>query len=262
MREVIKHRGAKYKLDENEVNEIVDFIISGEVKFEELAEMYGVQLQYIKNIFNASGRFKYLLGTDRYFKMHETVKNKKEIAKNTEIKKRNKGISALTQPELDILYSRLHSGESGTKLSKIYGIDQSTLSKFKNNKLKVRGNIVGGYITDNENESTEGVIIETLKDNEIKEDLLKLARKTTAARKISGLDIMIKYLDVVGIHRLDELLTKNPHYKTALQNPFTNDMQTGLLLFEILNSITDYSINEIGMFLDEIKKNEVNNNGS
>jgi len=268
MREVIKHRGAKVKLSQADVDEIIKFLTIGDVTFEELANTYQVQLQYIKNIFNGKGRFRYLLGTERYLKMHETQRKIKEeklkrarqmnysSSNPTPNKNGKKTLRSMSQEELDILYTRLHN-ERAIDLITEYGIGQAQLSKFKHDKFK---SIKGNLLVDEIDEKAEEVSI--VEDNEdlpfpdnetVKEELLNLARKTTAAKKISILEVLRNHLDCVCKSRLYDLLNREEYIKHAVHNPFINNMQTGLLIYEVLQLITSYSTFEIGIFLEEIK---------
>ena len=263
MREVIKHRGAKVKLSTSDIDEIVEFLTIGDVTFKELASTYQVQIQYIKNIFNGKGRFRYLLGTEKYFKMHEAQRKIKEeklkraqqmnysSSNPTSNKNGKKTLLSMSQEELDILYTRLHN-ERAIDLITEYGIGQSQLSKFKHDKFKsIKGNLLVDGIDGIDKEVSVMEITET---NEVKEELLDLARKTTAAKKISILEVLRNHLDCVGKSRLHDLLISEEYIKHAVHNPFVNNMQTGLLIYEVLHLITSYSTFEIGMFLEEIKE--------
>jgi len=248
MREIIKHRGAKYKLTQGEVNEIINFIISGEIDFLSISKMYGVQELMIKNIFNGKDRFKYLLGTERYFKMHETAKSQ-GIPTPKKRRSYTKGLTGLTQIDLDTLYTRLHNGESGLELSKEYSINQSSLSKFKRNTLtRVKGHIIE---LDKSNQPMEQVELVSIKD-----ELLELAKQTIKSKKITIINVLEKELDIVCKNRLKKLLLEadKGYLELALNNSYIDNMQTGLLLFEVFQLISNYDLFEIGTFIENIKE--------
>jgi hypothetical protein len=275
MREVIKHRGAKVKLSQADIDEIVEFLIIGDVTFEDLANTYQVQLQYIKNIFNGKGRFKYLLGTERYFKMHETQRKIKEeklkraqqmnysSSNPTPNKNGKKTLRSMSQEELDILYTRLHN-EQAVDLVTEYGIGQPQLSKLKHNKFKsFKGNLLVGE-EESSKEDIRGTDIKIIKDCDmplpdekfVKAELLDLARKTAISKELSIEDVLKNHLDCVGKSRLYDLLNREEYLKHSIKNKFTNDMQTGLLIYEVLHLITSYSTFEIGMMIQEIKESK------
>lgn len=232
MREVIKHKGAKVKLSVADVNEIVKMIIGKKFTLKEISDMYAVQEQMIKNLYNGKGRFKYLLGTERYFEMHA-------IRKTTLGLRRNK-LTEFSQKDLNLLYTRLHSGETGHALAKEYHLSQSNLSKFKNDTLKsIKGNIVKMEITH--------------KNNPIKEELLELARQTTTPNKKTVLNVLDNVLDSVCKIRLKNLIENEDYFNLKVEKEYTDDMQTGLLIYEILSEITNYDNREIEQFIMEVQ---------
>ena len=250
MREIIKHRGAKFKLSQGEVNEIINFIIKGELDFLSISKMYGVHEKMIKNIFNGNDRFKYLLGTERYFKMHEAAKSRGITAP----KKRRaytKGLTRLSQSDLDILYTRLHNGESGLVLSKEYSIDQSSLSKFKRDTLtRVKGHIIELDTPEQEPEELQELVVS------VKDELLELAKQTIKSKETTIINVLEKELDIVCKNRLKKLLMEadKGYLELALNKPYIDNMQTGLLFFEVLQLISNYDLFEIGTIIENIKE--------
>lgn len=238
MREVIKHRGAKVKLSVADVNEIVDIIINETFNFGEISDIYSVQEQMIRNIFNGKGRFKYLLGTERYFEMQESRKAVQKTRKTY-----RSGLSKLDQKQLDILYTRLHSGESGLNLAKEYQLSRSSLSKFKNNLIKsIKGNFIKMEIIP--------------KNDSIKEELLELARQTTTPNKKTILNVLDIVLDSVCKTRLKNLIENDDYFNSKVEKEYADDMQTGLAIYEVLLEITNYDIQEINQFIMEVQNRE------
>jgi len=138
-----KKAGAKVKLSDKQVKEVM-VMLGDQLDIGDIAKMYGVQRTMIKNILSASDRFSILIGSTDYITMKKKRLKGNKVIGSIGKKQKMIKLESFSQFVLNEIYTELHiPGKKLSELSSKYRVSESSLSKFKHDKMiKVKGKML------------------------------------------------------------------------------------------------------------------------